>query len=135
MSIEISVLESEKLIVSRLSGRLTDMDLLDAQDYFENKVTWSDGTAELIDLTNADLAAATTRLMPELAERFEAFFDNAGVETARVALCSPNDLQFGMSRVFETWANRSSIATFATFRDWKSADLWLRSSESLPDSG
>ncbi len=125
MSIEISVIESEKLIVSSLHGRLTDEGLLDAQDYFEGRVSWTDGTAELIDLSEAHLADVTSEAVRELACRFDNFFSSACVARARVALCSPDDLQFGMSRIFEVWANRSAIAEVATFRDRESAERWI----------
>lgn len=126
MTLDISVLESGKLIFSRLSGRLTDKDLLDAQDQFERQVSWTDGTAELIDLSDADLSAISMRLMPELAERFRAYFQNACVEHARVAICCPSDLQYGSGRVFEAWASRNDVPTVGVFRDQESAETWLR---------
>ncbi len=67
MTIDIAVEENGALIVSRLHGDFSDKDLLDAQDHFERSVTWAEGTAELIDLTDANLAAVSPKLMPELA--------------------------------------------------------------------
>lgn len=124
--LDISILESEKLVLSRLSGRLTDRDLLDAQDQFESRVSWMHGAAELIDLTDTDLSAVSMTLMPALAERFRAYFEDAGVEHARVAICGPSDLQFGTGRVFEVWASRNDVPTVGIFRDSESARLWLR---------
>ncbi len=123
--LDISILQSGKLVSSRLSGRLTDQDLLDAQDKFESRVTWTNGAAELIDLTDADLSGVSSKLMRELAERFRTYFEDANVKHARVAIFGPSDLQFGLGRVFHAWASRNDVPTIGIFRDRESASLWL----------
>ena len=125
MTLEISVRDSGKFVFSRLSGRLTDKDLFEAQDEFESRVAWTEGAAELIDLTDADLSGVSMKVMPELAERFRAYYEEAGVGHARVAICGPSDLQFGTGRVFEVWASRNDVPTVGIFRDRESAHRWL----------
>ncbi len=123
--LDISILNNGKLVSSRLSGRLTDKDLFDAQDKFESRVTWTQGAAEIIDLTDADLSGVNTNVMPELAERFRAYFEAASVEHARVAIFGPSDLQFGIGRVFHAWTVGKEVPTVGIFRDRESASRWL----------
>ena len=125
MTLEISVLNRGERVFSRLSGRLTDRDLLEAQDQFERRVAWTEGASEIIDLTDADLSGVSMKVMPQLADRFQAYFERAGVEHARIAICGPSDLQFGTGRVFEVWASRNDVPTVGIFRDRESAHRWL----------
>ncbi|MEL7519734.1 MAG: hypothetical protein AAFN48_12360 [Pseudomonadota bacterium] len=125
MTLDISMRDGGKLVFSRLSGRLTDKDLFEAQDQFERRVAWTEGASELIDLSDADLSDVSMKVMPELAERFRAYFEDAGIAHARVAICGPSDLQFGTGRVFEVWASRNDVPTVAIFRDREAANRWL----------
>ena len=123
---EVAVFQQETLIVSRFCGLLRDRDLLDAQDYFERSIVWGCGYGEIIDVSAADLGHVSAHLMAELAARFGAYFDNAGITAAKVAIYGPSDVQFGMGRVFEAWASSLPALEVCTFRDRDAAREWIQ---------
>ena len=123
---EVAVFQRETLIVSRFCGLLRERDLLDAQDYFERNIVWGRGYGEIIDVSAADLGHVSVHLMAELAARFGAYFDNAGITAAKVAIYGPSDVQFGMGRVFEAWASSLPALEVCTFRDRDAAREWIQ---------
>lgn len=123
---DVSVLQHRGLIVSRFRGVVSDTDLLDAQDWFDRNVTWVSGYGQLIDISEGDFSGVSAKLMAELAARLGAYFDNAGITAAKVAIYAPGDMQFGMGRIFEAWANNESAVEVYTFRDRALARDWLQ---------
>ena len=85
---------------------------------------WTPSLNELVDLTDADLHEITPDGLGKLASMFQQIFTDAGVESCKTAVYSPEDLPFGLARMYENYAAESP-ETVHVFRDRDAAIEWL----------
>ena len=80
--------------------------------------------AEFADLSEADMRLVTSSGLAELANDVEEEFRKLGIESIKTAVYSPDDLPFGLGRVYQAWSDESPERV-RVFRDRSKAIEWL----------
>lgn len=79
---------------------------------------------ELVDLSEADVSNVTADGLVSLAMTLADLFERDGIELYKTAVYSPEDLPFGLSRLYEAYT-ADSPESVQVFRDRDEALSWL----------
>ena len=124
MSITFTINNKDKYFVALFKGVVTDTELLHSFVTFYESEQWIPGMNELIDLSVADVTQITSDGMRKLAVATEQIFRKNGVEFSKTAVYAPEDLSFGLSRMYEVMVDESP-EYFYVFRDIDELKNWL----------
>lgn len=128
MSITFKINNENNYFISAWEGSLTDYGVYESYKKFLTSNEWSKDLNELVDLSNANFKNITSQGLAELAKFVEKHFTMHKVTSSKTAVYSPNDLPFGMARVYEAWTDESPEA-LKVFRVKKEALNWLASND------
>ena len=117
--------ESDKgYFLSTYSGKLSEKELLRSWDQFFENGLWKPGLKELVDLSLAHPGDITGDFIRRLAHFTNYFYAGKSINTVKVAIYAPEDIDFGLSRMYETLTDTSAEEVMV-FRDRQKAELWL----------
>ena len=122
MSISITLYPEEGYYVSEYVGAITDAEMQDAFTRFFTGDEWVPGMNELADISKADLSRVTPSGLRALASIVEDIFGNHDF-FMKVAVYAPENLSFGMARIYSAHASR--FEAHRVFRDLDEAREWL----------
>ncbi len=126
MPIETSLDPLRRVFRTSAAGKIRSEDLHAFQRTFEDHVRRDWIATELVDLANADLRDLGTEDVVEIATRNADFLRAIEIPRAKFAIFSPDNLQFGLSRVFEAWSTgEDDVADVRVFRNLDRAERWL----------
>ena len=129
MPIETSIDSSGRVFRTAARGTIRYEDLEAFQRTFEHNVQRDWLATELVNLADAQVAALSTEDVVHIAKRNARFLREIEVPRPRIAIFSPADLQFGLSRVFEAWTTGDNgAAEVGVFRELERAERWLLAS-------
>ena len=124
MPLHFSLEPEQPYFITRAVGEIDDSQLLEYYRVVYSRPELSPMKAELADLSEADWTRVTASGTAELARTIEKIFVELGIESLKTALYSPGDLPFGLSRMYQAWAD-SSPELVRVFRDKSKAIEWL----------
>ena len=124
MSIRFEIDPTGGWVYSYWTGEVTDEEIVERYVDFLGDVELASTVHELSDVSDADLRLVTVDGIAELAELTEAAYIDAGVNSYKTAVYSPNDLPFGLARVYEAHT-ANSPESVQVFRDRQEALRWL----------
>ena len=112
--------------VSYYKGPITDANLLNDWKSIIDNGTWIPDTNELADLSEADLSGLTTDGIRALADYFISMSTDRNVASMKkTAIYAPNELNFGLARMYGVFAFKSS-QKIEFFYVREEAIQWLR---------
>jgi hypothetical protein len=114
----------EGYFVIKLTGQVTDAELLDSYAGHYESPDWTPQLKELVDLSEVDAVRVTTGGLRKLSSYIERLLVERGVTSLQTAVYAPRDLPFGLSRVYEAMAE-ASPETVRVFRRLDEAKAWL----------
>ena len=118
-----SINEELGLVISSWVGEISDADLLPSyKKLYENKI-WKPGFNEIVDVRNAQVKSVTSKGLLQLSDLVKSYVKEKGIEF-KTAIIAPEDLQFGLSRVYEAISHESP-EKIMVFRDLNDAFDWL----------
>lgn len=124
MSITFTAKQEHGYFISKYVGRLTDEDLIQAwKDFFE-RGEWIPCLNELADLSELDSRGITSQGIERLAEYAAPILKKHCKSAVKVAVYSPKDLSYGLSRMYEAMSDESTQKIYV-FRERAKAELWL----------
>jgi hypothetical protein len=123
MTIRVELLEAERLRVVSLEGSLSDPDLYEAFSALWLAPDYDPGLDELVDLTGVTGVGVTAAGLRRLADTSEAL--HRGTPAVRVAIVAPDNLLYGLSRMYEGFAS-ASPSEHRVFRSFGDARAWLK---------
>ena len=122
MSIHLSYIDNNKGIYVSLEGEVTLNDFISAASDAYSEEHIQDQKYQIIDFTNCSSFNLSTNDMLEIAKiDKKASIKNPSI---RIAIIAPNDLTFGMSRVYEAYADDTGF-DIKVFRNSNDAKLWI----------
>jgi len=123
MPINFTLHPDQGYFTSEYQGSLSDSDLI---GYWESffKEHWQQGLNELADLSHSDLSGISASGVLYLAKYIEDFYKQHNIEKVKVAIFSPDDLPYGIARMYVV-AAESSPERFYITRDKEKALEWL----------
>jgi len=109
--------------IATWEGIITDSELLSAYKNFVESDEWSPGLNELADLSKTNFEKLSSNGLQALGTYAEQVYlnNNSSIKTA--AYC-PNDLPFGIARIYEAWSH-DSLENVKVFRERHIAETWL----------
>ena len=128
MPIEIKVFKKENYFISTWSGKITDSEAIQMFKEFYTSPEWVPGMHELADISQLDFSSISSDGLIKMAKFNQMKLEEHNVTNIKAAVYSPHDLQFGMARVYEVWADESP-ENIKVFRDFNEAKNWLLNSE------
>ena len=84
---------------------------------------WKSGTPILVNHSDLNAGPLTVREMSTLADMMAAARVELG--TSRMAILAPNDLEFGLGRMWQVFADKKWDGTSKIFRGRENAVSWL----------
>ena len=109
---------------TRFIGLITDVELLDYYNSVYSRPENQPLTAELADLSEADLSGVSSTGLTLVAKTVEERLLELGIEAHKSAIFAPERVLYGMGRAYEGWA-RSSVEEVRIFTDREQAIEWL----------
>mgnify|MGYP006299911201 CR=1 FL=1 len=124
MPITFEVNHKDNYFISHFKGVVTDAELLRSFVAFYKSHQWTPGMNELTDLSEGDGSQLTTDGLIKLATATKEIFQKKGVKHTKTAVYAPQDLSFGLSRMYEAMIY-DSPEDFRVFRNIDEAKKWL----------
>jgi hypothetical protein len=122
MTIQINYIDNGAGIEIVASGIITGADIIEAHKEIYNEENLNKQKYQIIDRTKCEQYNVSPVEVQQIAD-----IDKAASKSNPniiIAIISPTDLQFGMSRMWEMYVEESRFLT-EIFRDRKSADEWI----------
>ena len=121
MPISINIIDSTYLL---LQGKdiISIADLIITNEYIYSEVAPAIAQFQLVDLSQATRFAVSSEDLHSIAEQDKSAAEDIGHLV--VAIYAPKDLAFGLSRVWEVYAEAPGVET-SVFRDYEAAHTWL----------
>jgi hypothetical protein len=119
MPIEICVLPGQRLVETRASGSVEDADLLTATDRIAANPDFEADFDQLVDLSGATASSVTPAGLRAMLGRDPIF-----APSSRRAVVAPEDLGFGLARMFEMHRD-GEAGELRVFRARHEAVGWL----------
>lgn len=129
MPIDYQVLEEGGLVLTVFSGHVTTQEVIEHTRDFMGDTRIRPGHRELADLSRA---TSTEVSFESLADAVKMERDANCFRDARLAIVAPQDIQYGMSRMYLTLADKTPRAEVELFRDVEQARSWLGLTSSEP---
>jgi len=121
MAIDFKIFEDFNLVVSRWDGAIKTDDVFPSyQKLFENE-KWRPGFNEIADLRNAGMHEFKSDGLQQLNKNISNYYEGIAIN---VAIIAPNDLPFGIARIYEAYAYDSSECV-KVFRKVNDALNWI----------
>ena len=115
--------------VSHYKGSITDAELLNDWESIIDSGAWIPDTNELADLSEADLSNITTDGIRALADYFISLStENNVTPNKKTAIYAPNELNFGLARMYGIFAFGSS-QNIEFFYKREEAIQWLENNK------
>jgi len=124
MAIIFTVNLRRNYFVSKYEGRISYAEALDKWKNFLEGKEWVPGQNEFVDLSKAQLNEVTVEDLMNLASYIEDIYIKNSIEKIKVAVYAPNDLPFGIARMYSAYADESPELVHV-FRDKEEAIRWL----------
>jgi hypothetical protein len=111
-----------RIVRIEISGEVREAELVDLAQKLASDESFAPGHGELVDLRglgNTDVSAPALRQVAGIFARTDRHADRT-----RVAVCAPDDLAFGLSRMYEAFRESSGLQ-LRVFRTLGEAERWL----------
>ncbi len=132
MPIQCLILPEHRLIWLRYWGRLTQSGADGAREMAMNAPGYDPAFRVLQDFRGTETNELSRSEMILLAEKLKARRQEIGIPL-RIALLAPDDLGFGMGRMFVTLLGEGQFITASAFRDLDEAVVYLKLSPKAHD--
>ena len=124
MPLQFSLEPDRPYFLTRFIDQVDDGQMFDYYGQLYSRPELTPVKAELVDLSEADLRQVSASALADLAEMMEEEFQRLGVESVKTAIYGPDDMPFGLSRIYQAWSE-SSPELVRVFRDKNEAIEWL----------
>ncbi len=120
MPIHFDVDRERGYFLSTWQGDIADEMILDSYYCLYEGQEWLPTLNELADLSQANMARVSPDCLRTLADNVAAKFKELGIPSSKTAVYAPNDLPFGLARLYEAHTNQSP-EILKIFRDFNEA--------------
>ncbi len=124
MPITFTLKPEEGYYISKYAGSLSDDDLIEPWRDFFKSGEWIPGLNELADISELDGRTITLDGIMQLAKYVTPILKEHCKSVIKVAVYSPNDLPFGLARMYEAMSDES-VQKVHVFREREEAEAWL----------
>jgi hypothetical protein len=122
VTIRIEIDNNKGIAYINIIGCAFESDLRNAFNSVISSSSYKKGMYKLWDLSDADLSSIDNASLESLAKTSrDCSLEN---DKAKIAVVAPQDLEFGMMRVYERVSERKDYK-FAPFRSLEQAEKWL----------
>lgn len=124
MSIIFSVNSESGYFISKYIGKVTTKEIIDLYTAFFEGKDWAPELNELVDHSELDGSMLTRDCIENIAKFSKSFYEMHNISTVNTAIFAPNDLPFGLSRMYHamTYDTPEQVGVFRSMQEAKS---WL----------
>ena len=124
MPIKFSIDRENQVLRSIFVGEISDSDQLQAYKALFAGEDWVPGYPEIVDLTRADMSKTTSHGLKEVSIICAKAFSRHGITFCPTAVVAPEDLQFGIARMYSGLTGESPESV-KVFRNELEALDWI----------
>ena len=121
MDLEID--ETKNIAYIKISGKVHSQDILDALDLAVSSEKYKKGMGRLWDFTQIDLTALESNAIPAMAQYSQKF--PAGIRDVKVAFAVNKPMEYGLTRMFQTYSDMYAESKVMVFNTVKKAEEWM----------
>ena len=111
------------VVVSSWVGKISGSEILPSYKQLYESDLWKPGLNEIVDLRDADMSSVSSEILSDLAAMVEGY-TKGKCQGFKTAVIAPEDLPFGISRIYEAHSY-DSPENAKVFRDLNKAFEWL----------
>ena len=123
MPIKYKIDSEHNLIIRTVSGTLTSSDVLNVLNESLDDKDFVKDMHAIWDISNAEIHQITVDTMNTIVEHIKTHLNNRGSKY-KIAIVAPEDLNFGISRMFATYGSDLPVS-IGIHRDIDDAYRWL----------
>ena len=123
MEFEISFVKEKSYFIIKTSGDTTPDDVEASLKQVFNSPYWSNGTHILYDNRLENLHNLSSDDVQKISLKFTQFNDK--LENSKIALVMPNDIAFGLARMWEIYTENTASFRTNVFRSMDDAIKWI----------
>ena len=125
MAITFSPNQQEGHYLNKLTGGVTDVELLNSYKNHYEDDKWIPSLNELVDLSEADMTKITSDGLRALSVYIKNLFVERGISDYHTSVYAPGNVQFGIARIYDAMTE-DSPEIVRVFRQLSDATLWLK---------
>ena len=119
----IRINKTKNIAYIKIIGKVKSKDILSAFDRAVSSKQYQKGMGRLWDFTEIDLTSLEFNLIPEMA-RYSTKFP-AGIRDVKVAFVVRKSLEYGLTRMFQTYSEMYAKSQVRVFNTLEEAEQWM----------
>lgn len=124
MPVTFKIIKSDNYFVCKYFGIINAAEVLESWENFLQGNEWIPGLNEFTDLSETNFKGVKDNDVIQLIHYIERVYKENHIASTKVAVYAPNDLPFGMARMYSIYAD-DSPELIHVFRDKEKAKKWL----------
>lgn len=115
--------ETKNIAYIKITGKVRSKDILDAFDLAVSSEKYKKGMGRLWDFTEIDLSSLESNVIPSMAQYSLNF--PAGIRDVKVAFVVRVSLEYGFTRMFQTYSDMYAKSQVMVFDTVEKAEEWM----------
>jgi hypothetical protein len=120
---ELRIDETKNIVYIKITGKVRSKDILEAFDLAVSSEKYKKGMGRLWDFTNIDLSSIESDAISAMAQYSLKFA--AGIRDVRVAFVVKTPLEYGLTRMFQTYSDMYAKSQVMVFDSVNKAEEWM----------
>ena len=121
--IDLRIDEIKNIAYIKITGKVRSKDILNAFDLAVSSENYKKGMGRLWDFTEIDLTSLESSAIPTMAQYSSKF--PAGIRDVKVAFAVKNPMEYGLTRMFQTYSDIYANSQVMVFNTIKEAEEWM----------
>jgi len=120
---DLKIDETKNIAYIKITGKVRSQDILDALDLAVSSEKYKKGMGRLWDFTQIDLTSLESNAIPAMAQYSLQF--PAGIRDVKVAFAVKKPMEYGLTRMFQTYSDMYAESQVMVFNTVKKAEEWM----------
>ena len=127
MPIKFTIVKESNYFIAKWEGKINDAEIMEAYREFFEDDEWTPGMNELADFSQSNLTDVKSHSFDRLGQYIHRTYKKNNVADMKCASYAPEDLAFGLLRLYELITDDDSPETTKVFKNIDEAEQWLTS--------
>ena len=125
MPIKFTIVKERNYFIAKWEDKINDAEIIEAYREFFEGDEWVPGMNELADFSQSNLADVKSQAFERLGQYIHKIYKENNMANMKCASYAPEDLAFGLLRLYELITDDDSPETTKVFKNIDEAEQWL----------
>ena len=125
MPIKFTIVKERNYFIAKWEDKINDAEIIEAYREFFEGDEWVPGMNELADFSQSNLADVKSHTFEKLGQYIHKIYKENNMANMKCASYAPEDLAFGLLRLYELITDDDSPETTKVFKNIDEAEQWL----------